>query len=512
MNFKITTPLYYVNAKPHLGSLYTTIACDSLARFHRLEGNKVLFITGVDEHGLKIQRTASDNNISPQDHCDNISSLYMNFWSNWNISFDRFIRTTSNKHIKFVSQFYKRVEKSGDIRLGRQEGWYCVGCEEFKDIDSSSKKPYCNIHSKELEWRDEENLFFCLSKYQNRIEDLINSDNFIFPKSRKNEIRNFVAKGLNDFSISRVNVPWGIPVPGYPGHTFYVWFDALLGYISASMDENSSVNIDQLESTQWPASIHVIGKDILRFHSVYWPAMLMSAGIDLPRKVFGHGFLTRDGKKMGKSLGNILDPQKLIEEYGIDAVRWYLLRDIEFGQDGDFQTKRFIEIVNNDLANSIGNLLNRSSSMSRKWFENKIPPGNVIKTNNFMKDICLNSIKEYKIAFSNLDFKTSSELILYIATKANQYLNEQEPWKKIKDNDQKSNVGYVLYNVLESVRIIGLLLKPIVPNLSEKILQQLGIQNISEWHNQLQWGLLDDDSDIPSPIPVMSKLEFNDNI
>ena len=510
MDYTITTPLYYVNDKPHLGSLYTTIACDCIARFQRLEGNNVLFITGVDEHGLKIQRTANTNKVTPQKHCDNISSIYKQLWNKWNISYDRFIRTTSEDHSKLVYSFYKKVEASGDIRLGRQKGWYCVGCEEFKDVDSEENMPTCPIHSKNLEWRDEENLFFCLSNYQEQIEKLINSNNFICPSSRKNEIKNFVSRGLNDFSISRVNVPWGLPVPGHSGHTFYVWFDALLGYVSACLKDNTKADIHNLDCSYWPASVHIIGKDILRFHAVYWPAMLLSAGLELPKQVFGHGFLTKDGKKMGKSLGNVLDPQELIESYGIDAVRWYLLRDIEFGQDGDFQIRRFVEIVNNDLANSIGNLLNRSSSMARKWFDNKIPLSPTNFEHNELKQFVINSIIEYKQSFYNFNFKNSSELILKISIKANTYLNQKEPWKRIKDKNQTRDVGYDLYNVLESTRIIGCLLKPIVPNLSIKILDQLGIDNKSNWQEELKWGLLPSGNYIPKPNPVMNKLEYNE--
>ena len=365
----LTTPLYYVNDKPHIGSVYTTLAVDTLARFKRLSGEQVMFITGCDEHGQKIQRTAESAGIEPQQHCDEISSTFASTWSQWQISNDRFIRTSDPRHQSIVEEFFTRVEANGDIVEGRQQGWYCVACEEYKDDPADAQSPHCPIHQKPLEWRDEANLFFKLSRYQDAIEKLIATDGFIRPASRRREVENFVANGLRDFSISRRNVSWGLPVPGHDGHTFYVWFDALLGYITALLDPNQPASLNNALTNGWPAQLHVIGKDILRFHAVYWPAMCLSAGIELPQAVFGHGFLTREGQKMGKSMGNSIDPIRLLEMCGRDAVRWYLLRDIQFGDDGDIQQQRLIDLVNNDLANTIGNLVNRSISMAHKWFD-----------------------------------------------------------------------------------------------------------------------------------------------
>tara|TARA_Y100001968_G_scaffold332123_1_gene389152 strand:+ start:1070 stop:2611 length:1542 start_codon:yes stop_codon:yes gene_type:complete len=513
MTFTITTPLYYVNDKPHLGSTYTTIACDAIARFYRLENNEVLFITGVDEHGQKIQRTSESKNIDPKLHCDQISDFYLKSWENWSITNNSFIRTTSKRHQFLVNQFFHRVCNSGDIEIGRQKGWYCVGCEEFKETSEEENSPECPIHLRKLEWRDEENLFFRLSKYQKQIEDLIKNDNFIQPKSRRNEIIKFVESGLKDFSISRINVEWGIPVPGYPGHTFYVWFDALLGYLSGTLEKSKEVNLDKLPDFGWPASVHVIGKDILRFHAVYWPAMLLSAGVDLPLQVFGHGFLTREGQKMGKSIGNVLDPQKLLEVYGIDSIRWYLLRDIEFGQDGDFQNKRFVEIVNNDLSNTIGNLLNRTISMSKKWFGNTVPECTDHQDSEKFETMINESIDKYKMNFRIFNFKKATEEIMLLATKANVYLNEKEPWKTIKEDDSQAIVSSTLYNVLETTRIIGYLLKPITPDLSDRILYQLGINShCDSWIDNLSWGKLDPKNKIPDPKPVMNRLEIIDEL
>ncbi|WP_320664472.1 methionine--tRNA ligase [Prochlorococcus sp. MIT 1223] len=515
MSFTLTTPLYYVNDKPHLGSTYTTIACDALSRFYRRQSQEVIFITGVDEHGQKIERTAQSNNLLPQDHCDQIAQQYKNLWTSQQITFDRFIRTSSNSHKSLVHEFFKRVEASGDIRLGRQKGWYCVGCEEYKDIEPNDKnnEPECPIHLRKLEWRDEENLFFCLSNYQEKIEELVKKDSFIMPESRRNEVRSFVSSGLRDFSISRIDVNWGINVPGYPGHTFYVWFDALLGYLSGCLLPSKSKSLSSLSKNGWPASVHVIGKDILRFHAVYWPAMLMSANLALPEKVFGHGFLTREGKKMGKSLGNVLDPKSLIDSYGMDSVRWFLLRNIEFGKDGDFQNKRFIDTVNSDLANTIGNLLNRSTSMSRKWFENKTSKPDKLRNNIYMKSCCEEAIENYIKSFVKLDFKKAASEIITIASLANLYLNEQEPWKKIKNEDERQTVENILYDVLETCRIIGFLIEPLTPDLSIRILSQLSIDpSIQNWADNLKWGQLEESKPLPEPKPVMERIEIQEEL
>ena len=514
MTYTITTPLYYVNDKPHLGSMYTTMACDALARFQRLEGKEVVFVTGVDEHGQKIQRTAEVNNISPQQHCDQITRSYQNLWSRWGISNDRFIRTTSHRHQLLVESFFQRVETSGDVYLGRQQGWYCVGCEEYKDEPPQAQSPCCPIHQKPLEWRDEENLFFRLSRFQSQIEDLISQPDFISPVSRRHEIQNFAAQGLRDFSISRVDVDWGLPVPGYPKHTFYVWFDALVGYLSALLDDGGQVRLERLEECGWPASVHLIGKDILRFHAIYWPAMLISAGLPLPKQVFGHGFLTREGQKMGKSLGNVLDPEKLLEMYGADAVRWYLLRDIQFGHDGDFQQQRFMDLVNNDLANTIGNLLNRTSSMARKWFKGSVPSHrSEIDYGHPLVTTAETTITIVREAMPSMAFQDAAEAILKLAIAANAYLNETAPWSRMKTAGNEADVADDLYSVLEACRLVGLLINPLVPCLSERLLNQLGLSiDANNWSNSLTWGQLQSGALLPPSQPVMQRLELSSSL
>jgi methionyl-tRNA synthetase len=518
MTYTLTTPLYYVNDKPHLGSAYTTLACDALARFQRLRGEQVVFITGCDEHGQKIQRTAEAAGLTPQAHCDAVSALYRDLWSRWQISHDRLIRTTDPRHRRIVEQFFARVEAAGDIVEGRQQGWYCVACEEFKDDPHEAQDPECPTHRRPLEWRDEHNLFFRLSRYQRAIEELICRPGFIQPASRRNEVESFVRQGLRDFSISRVNLPWGIPVPGHAGHTFYVWFDALLGYITALLKDDDDADLGLALSRGWPASVHVIGKDILRFHAVYWPAMLLSAGLPLPAKVFGHGFLTREGQKMGKSLGNVLDPSVLLERCGRDAVRWYLLRDIPFGDDGDFQQQRFCDLVNNDLANTIGNLLNRTSSMARKWFSEAVPPaGEAAQSSHPLAEAARLAADQSLSSLEALDFRSAAEAILQLAVQANGYLNEQAPWALKKQGDQDDRVAADLYAVLEASRWIAVLLTPLLPDLSARMMAQLAQPALASEVTReggladlLCWGLLEPGLGLPEPQPVMQRLELDE--
>jgi len=519
MTYTLTTPLYYVNDKPHLGSAYTTLACDALARFQRLIGERVLLITGCDEHGLKIQRTAEAAGLSPQAHCDLVSAQYQELWRRWGISNDRFIRTTDPRHRSLVEQFYRRVEAAGDVVEGRQQGWYCVACEEFKDDAHEAEDPECPIHRRPLEWRDELNLFFRLSRYQKPIEALITQPGFIAPASRRREVENFVAQGLRDFSISRRQLPWGIPVPGHPGHTFYVWFDALLGYLTALLEPGDPPDLELAISYGWPAQLHVIGKDILRFHAVYWPAMLLSAGLEPPRQVFGHGFLTREGQKMGKSLGNVLDPAAMLEHCGTDAVRWYLLRDIAFGEDGDFQQQRFLDLVNNDLANTIGNLLNRTSSMARRWFADAVPAVSAAVTDQHPLAQAATTARQLVLeGMGRLDFRQAAEAALQLAITANGFLNDQTPWSRIKREEERQQVADDLYAVLEASRHVALLLAPLLPELSGRMLLQLAQGPIasgsdaaqslpSAWLAQLQWGGLVCGLPLPEPAPVMARLE-----
>lgn len=518
--FSLTTPLYYVNDVPHIGSAYTTIAADAIARWKRLQGYEVLLITGTDEHGQKIQRTAEEAGCSPQVHCDRIVSSFESLWKLLEIQYDRFSRTTSPRHEAIVREFFQRVWENEDIYLSQQQGWYCVSCEEFKEKRELIDEKYCPIHvNKEVEWRDEQNYFFRLSKYQKQLEALYHDHpDFIMPESRRNEVISFVNQGLQDFSISRVNLDWGFPVPIDPSQTLYVWFDALLGYVTALVDPDSEPSLSEAIAKWWPIDLHLIGKDILRFHAVYWPAMLMSADLPLPRRIFGHGFLTKDGKKMGKSLGNTLNPVELVNQYGTDAVRYYFLKEIEFGQDGDYNQTRFINTLNADLANDLGNLLNRTMKMAAKYFDGRVPAIAVdnISADNHLKSIGSSLGNTVSQFYEKLAFSQVCEAVLVLVQAGNKYVDEQAPWSLYK-RGELSALSEVLYSVLESVRLAAYLLAPIVPNLSTAVYQQLGYSidfkdsegaaKIMVGDSHTRWGILPSEQVLGESQPVFQKLE-----
>ena len=476
--FALTTPLYYVNGVPHIGSAYTTIIADVIARHKRLIGDEVLLITGTDEHGQKIQRTAEEKGLAPQKHCDEIVSSFEELWQKLEIQYDRFSRTTASKHEVIVKEFFERVWENGDIYLAQQQGWYCVACEEFKEKRELLEDGCCPIHTnKKAEWRDEENYFFKLSKYQTKLEELYEKNpQFIQPESRRNEILNFVNQGLQDFSISRVNLEWGFPIPKDPSHTIYVWFDALLGYVTALLEPEAEPTLNNALSAWWPINLHLIGKDILRFHAIYWPAMLMSAELPLPDKVFGHGFLTKDGQKMGKTLGNTLAPFALVDKYGADAVRYYFLKEIECGKDGEFNETRFVNILNSDLANDLGNLLNRSLGMTNKYCQGSLPQitATELPQEHPLKTIGLTLGEKVIKAYETLKFNEGCEEILTLIRAGNKFIDEQAPWRLFKEGKQ-AEVEQILYGVLESVRLAAYLLAPIIPNLSSKIYEKLDL-------------------------------------
>lgn len=518
--FAITTPLYYVNDLPHIGSAYPTMAADVIARFERMRCKSVLLITGTDEHGQKIQRAAESKGRSPQEYCDEVASKFAALWQQLNIQYDRFSRTTAPKHEVIVKQFFQRVWDKGDIYQGQQKGWYCVSCEEFKEERELLEGHYCPIHTnKQAEWRDEQNYFFRLSRYQSQLEELYRKQpDFIQPESRRNEVLSFVSQGLQDFSISRVNLDWGFPLPIDPSHTIYVWFDALLGYVTALLDPDDEPTLENALAKWWPINIHLIGKDILRFHAIYWPAMLISASLPLPGRIFGHGYLTKNGQKMGKSLGNTLDPVALVSRYGADAVRYYFLKEIEFGKDGDFNETRFINILNADLANDLGNLLNRTLNMARKYCNHTVPDctSKDIPDNNQLKVIGLHLGEQVAQAYESLAFNQACELVLNLVRASNKFIDEQAPWSLYKQGKQQE-VEQIIYTVLESVRLAGYLLSPIIPNVANNIYNQLGfvinfndnkeICNIAPFSTHAKWGVLSTNQKLGEPQPVFQRLE-----
>jgi methionyl-tRNA synthetase len=511
----ITTPLYYVNDLPHIGSAYPTIAADALARFYRLQGHPTLFITGTDEHGQKIQRAAEKQNLHPQEHCDRIVAAFRDLWEKLNIRYDRFSRTTDERHRAIVNEFFQRVYASGDIYSSQQQGWYCVGCEEFKEERELIADRHCPIHTNlSCEWRDEANYFFKLSKYQVQLEQLYAQNlEFIQPEIRRNEVLGFVKQGLKDFSISRVNVDWGFPVPIDPSHTIYVWFDALLGYITALLDPDTEPNLENALKYWYPINLHIIGKDILRFHAVYWPAMLMSAGLPIPERVFGHGFLTKDGLKMGKTLGNTIDPFNLVDRYGADAVRYYFLKEIEFGRDGDFNEERFVSILNADLANSLGNLLNRSLGMAVKYCQKTVPiycPSDLDSLIEPVIQLAASLGDRVADAYIGLDFRKVCEEILSLVWGCNKLIDDATPWQLYKAGKQ-AEVNALIYTLLEAIRTTAFLISPITPSLSKEVYRQLGLEfeeaRPPSWEHS-KWGILESGNPLLKPIPVFARIEL----
>ena len=524
--FAITTPLFYVNDIPHIGSAYPTIAADAIARFQRLRGYDVRFITGSDEHGQKIQRTAESLGRTPQEHCDITVKSFQDLWERLNIKSDRFIRTTEPKHAAIVKEFFQRVWDKGDIYLSQQKGYYCVSCEEFKDEKDLIAGQYCDIHvTKEVEWRDEANYFFRLSNYQKPLEDLYESrPDLIQPETRRNEVMNFVKQGLRDFSISRVNFDWGFPVPMDPTHIIYVWFDALLGYITALLEDDDEPTLDRAIQRWYPHHTHIIGKDILRFHAVYWLAMLMSADLPLPKRIFGHGFFLDNGVKMGKSTGNAIDPNTLLDRYGEDAMRFFFLKEIKFGQDGSFEETRFVHSVNDVLADKLGNLLNRTLPLVIKNASGLVPNvmGVEIANENPLKALGLSLGDRVTHAYDRLMFHEVCESVVELLMLGNVYVNEQAPWALYKlgktDPEKQIAAQQVVYAVLESVRLCAYLLSPIIPRISTCIYDQLGysvnfdefplIDMSIDFQTHTSWGILKPMQVLGSARPIFQKLEL----
>ena len=469
-NYYITTPIYYPSAKPHMGHAYTSIIADFFARFKRIDGYDVHFLTGTDEHGLKIQRAAEKNKIAPLKFCNEISQTFRDLSKTLNLSNTDFIRTTEDRHKKTVQYLWSELEKNDDIYLSKYSGWYSISDEAFygeDEITESDGKKIATASGSVVEWIEEESYFFRLSKWQDKLIDYYEKNpEFISPKSRKNEVISFVRSGLKDLSISRKAFSWGIKVPNNPDHVIYVWLDALTNYISALNYPDTN---DELFKKFWPASVHLIGKDILRFHAVYWPAFLMAAKIPMPNKVYGHGWILSGKEKMSKSKGNILDPLDIIEIYGLDPLRYYLIKEVSFGNDGNISQDRLEDCINSDLANNYGNLCQRVTAFAEKNCFSKIPiivklnDADLIMLNKFTKNL---SILRDEINKQNINFYI--DFIVSALFEANKYFNDQEPWKK---KDDKERLDTIVYTSLEMIRKISFMLYPIIPDSIEKALK-----------------------------------------
>ena len=469
-NFYITTPIYYPSAKPHMGHAYSSIISDFFARFKRIDGFNVQFLTGTDEHGLKIQRAAEKNDMKPLDFCNKISKTFQDLSKTLNLSNTDFIRTTEERHIKSVQYLWNILEKNGDIYLSKYSGWYSVSDEAFytkEEITSKNNEKISISSGSKVEWVEEESFFFRLSKWEDKLLKYYeNNPEFILPKSRKNEIVSFVKGGLKDLSVSRKSFTWGIKVPSNDQHVIYVWLDALTNYISAL----NYPNVDNdLFKEFWPASVHMIGKDILRFHAVYWPAFLMSANLPLPLKIYGHGWILSGDEKMSKSKGNILDPLEIIETYGLDPLRYYLIKEVSFGNDGNISQEKLEDCINSDLANNFGNLCQRVTAFNEKNCSLKIPTNicfkdeDLVILNNFSDN--LEKIR-VEIDKQNLNFYIN--FIISALFDANKYFNDQEPWKK-KDDTERLNT--IVFTALELIRKVCIMLYPIIPDTSIRALK-----------------------------------------
>ncbi len=480
-NFYITTPIYYPSGKPHMGHAYSSIVADIFARFKRLEKYNVLFLTGTDEHGQKIQKEAIKNNKDPKQFCDELSETFKSLTKTLNLSNNDFIRTTERRHYKSVIEIWNRLVSSGDIYLDKYSGWYSVSDEAFYDedeIEDNNGNKISKTSGSSVEWVEEESYFFKLSAWSKKLLEFYKENpNFILPQSRKNEVVKFVEKGLKDLSISRTSFTWGIQVPKDEKHVIYVWLDALTNYLSALNFPNIE---DEKYKNFWPADVHIIGKDILRFHAVFWPAFLLAAKLPLPKRVFGHGWILSDDKKMSKSLGNILDPLEIIDKYGIDQLRYYLVKEVSLGNDGSISLENLKNCINNDLANNYGNLCQRVFSFIKKNCNNKIPLSSKLNiSDKKLLDNLKNSLPKLISLMNNQELNEYIKTVVSFSFDANKYFNDSEPWALKKEDPERMNS--ILFTIVEQIKNISILLNPIIPNATNKVLTMINIsdQNIS---------------------------------
>ncbi|GIO11839.1 methionine--tRNA ligase [Cohnella xylanilytica] len=512
--FYLTTPIYYPSDKLHIGHAYTTVAGDAVARYKRLRGYEVRYLTGTDEHGQKIERKAQEAGKTPQQFVDDIVVGIQELWKKLEISNDDFIRTTEPRHKKSVEKIFAKLLEQGDIYKGSYEGWYCTPCESFF-LERQLVDGKCPDCGRPVEWVQEESYFFRMSKYADRLLAFYEENpEFIQPESRRNEmINNFIKPGLEDLAVSRTTFDWGIPVPGDPKHVIYVWIDALSNYITAlgyGSDDES------LYGKFWPADVHLVGKEIVRFHTIYWPIMLMALGLPLPKKVFAHGWLLMKDGKMSKSKGNVVDPVKLIDRYGLDALRYYLLREVPFGADGTFTPDNFVERINYDLANDLGNLLNRTVAMIEKYFDGVVPSYEALST-EFDADLertAAETVEKVEAAMESMEFSVALSAVWTLVSRTNKYIDETKPWALAKEEAKREELASVMGHLADSLRIVSILIQPFLTHTPKRIWAQLGLSEgaATAWDSLRTYRGIPEGTRVAKGDPIFPRLEMADEI
>ena len=503
--FYLTTPIYYVNDLPHIGHIYTTVVADTLARYRRLAGDEVYFLTGTDEHGQNIEEAARRAGVEPLALADRVVARYHELWKRLGISHDDFIRTTEERHKRGVREMIARIAERGDFYTARHEGWYCKACEAFYTEKELLPGRLCPDHRTAVEWKSEDNVFFRLSRYQGPLLEWY-ATGAVRPRTRANEVRAFVESGLRDLSVSRTSVAWGIPFPGHPGHVTYVWLDALSNYVTA-LGFGAEGGEASLYGRFWEEGgerFHLIGKDILRFHAVYWPAFLMSAGLALPTTVFAHGWWLRDDRKMSKSLGNVARPDELVERLGADALRYFLLREMVFGQDASFSDEAVVDRYNGDLANGLGNTLSRLVTLSRRAFEGRTPPAGGAGR---LEGAALAAARDYRQGMDALEPHRALEALWRLLAEVNQHVVAHEPWKLLRDEERRSEVAAVLWEGLEAVRIVAVGLLPVMPETAARVLRAVGaaVPEAGSLEASMRWGGLGGGAELPEPAALFPR-------